>query len=125
MGLPTPLLHNIWILDFPHELKSSSAVKFPDHVTTYIDTEMEHQAIYGPYTEPPYGDHTQISPFMSREKADSENRRIIIDLSWLKGASINTFTPPNMYLNTVYTLQYPTIDNITEALTNLGEGAYF
>ena len=72
-------------------------VKFPDHVTTYIDTEMEHQAIYGPYTEPPYGDHTQIPPFMSREKADSENRRIIIDLSWIKGASINTSTPPNVH----------------------------
>ena len=61
---------------------------------------------------------------MSREKADSDNRRIIIDLSWPKGVSINNFTPPNVYLNTVYKLQYPTIDNITEALASLGQGAY-
>ena len=41
-----------------------------------------------------------------------------------KGVSINNFTPPNVYLNTVYKLQYPTIDNITEALVSLGQGAY-
>ena len=120
-------------LDFPHNLEHklqytgenhNSAVNFPEHVDTYLKTEQEHQAIYGPYTEPPYGKYTQVSPYMSREKTDSENRRIIIDLSWPRGASINTFTPPNVYLNTVYKLQYPTIDNITEALTSLGEGAY-
>ena len=120
-------------LDFPHDLEHNlqytgvnhnSAVKFADHVTTYIETEKNYQAIYGPYKDPPHGNKTHVSPFMSREKADSENRRIIIDLSWPKGASKNNFTPPNVYLNTVYKLQYPTIDNITEALPSLGKGAY-
>ena len=89
----------------------------------YLKTEAEHAAIYGPYRDPPYGDKTQVSPFMSREKPDSLNRRIIIDLSWPVGASINSFTPANLYLTTVYKLQYPTINNITDHLNSLGEGS--
>ena len=52
---------------------------------------MSHGAIWGPYTEPPYGKDTQISPFMTRDKSDSNNRRVIIDLRWPERASINHF----------------------------------
>ena len=45
---------------------------------------------------------SQISPFMTRNKSDSDNRRVIIDLSWPERASINHFTQSNVYLNTVY-----------------------
>ena len=118
-------------LDFPHEkenlLKSTeeshaSTNKFPNHVKTYLDTERQHKTIFGPYKDPPYGNSTYVSPFMSREKPDSDNRIIIIDLSWPLGVSVNTFTTSNVYLNTVYKLQYPTIDNIISTLTKLGPG---
>ena len=59
---------------------------------------------------------------MSQEKPDSENRRIIIDLSWPLGASVNAFTTSNVYLNTVFKLQYPTIDNIISTPIKLGPG---
>ena len=119
-------------LDFPvnqetklisSEVNHSSAVKFPTHVQHYLDTEKQHKAIYGPFKDPPYGDKTQVSPFMTRDKTDSENRRVIIDLSWPQGASINHFTVPNLYLNGVYKLQYPTIDNITDILQEFGTKA--
>ena len=118
-------------LDFPHEketfLKSteeshSSANKFPSHVKTYLDTESQYRAIFGPYIDPPYVDSTHISPFMIREKPDSDNRRIITDLSWPLRASVNTFTTSNVSLNTLYKLQYPTIDNIISTLIKLGPG---
>ena len=120
-------------LDFPvnqetklisTEVNHSSAVKFPTHVQHYLDTEKQHKAIYGPFKDPPYGDKTQVSPFMTRDKTDSENRRVIIDLSWPQGASINHFTVSNVYLNGVYKLQYPTIDNITDILQELGTKAW-
>ena len=93
-------------LCFPHskekdlksdEINHSSAMNYPVHVETYLTTEMSHKAIYGPFQDPPYGEKTYISPFMSRDKADSETRRIIIDLSWPMGASVNHFTPHNIY----------------------------
>ena len=60
---------------------------------------------------------------MTRTKNDSKHRRIVIDLSWPKGASINHFTKSNVYMNGVYKLQYPTIDNITDKLRELGTQA--
>ena len=119
-------------LDFPYSQETllkdglenhSSATKFPEHVDNYLQTELTHGAIIGPFSNPPYGEDTHISPFMSRDKQDSDNRRIIIDLSWPIENSINYFTPSNIYLDTVYKLQYPTVDNITETLRKLGEDA--
>ena len=118
-------------LCFPHnekdlesgEINHSSAMKYPAHVETYLTTEMSQKAIYGPFQDPPYGETTHISPFMSRDKADSETRRIITDLSWPLGASVNHFTPHNIYNDTVYKLTYPNVDNITNCLASLGEGA--
>ena len=120
-----------FLLDFPHEKESffksteeshASANKFSSHVTTYLDTEIQHKAIFGSYMDPPYGKNTHVSPFMSREKPDSDNRTIIIDLSWPVGASVNSFTTANVYLNRVYKLQYPTIDNIISTLIKMGPG---
>ena len=84
---------------------------------------MKHNAIKGPYKDPHYGENTHVSPLMSREKTDSDNRRIIIDLSWPQQASINHFTIANQCISTAYKLQYPTIDNITAKLRDLGSEA--
>ena len=77
----------------------------------------------GPYDHPPYGSSSHVSPFMSRPKPDSNNRRVIIDLSWPKGASVNHFTNINMYLGSTYKLTYPTVDSITKHFEKLGRDA--
>ena len=53
----------------------------------YIQEELSYQAIIGLFNEMPFKMH--ISRLMSREKAGSNTRRTIIDLSWPKGASVN------------------------------------
>ena len=119
-------------LDFPHEeegnLMSTKeshtyAEKYPEHMQTYLDTEIKHKAIYGPYKHKPYAEANHFLLFMSPQKSDSSNRGIIIDLCWPKQTSINHFMRPNVYFNTVYKIQYPTINNITNYLLQLGDGA--
>ena len=39
---------------------------------------------------------------MSRDKPDSDNRCIMIDLSWPAEAPVNYFTKANVHLNSVY-----------------------
>ena len=90
----------------------------------YLDTEIQYKAISGHYDSPPFGPSSHFSPFMSRPKNDSEFRRIIIDLSWPLQGSINYFTENNCYLDTIFKLQYPTVDSVTEYLRKLGKGAY-
>ena len=60
---------------------------------------------------------------MTRAKQNSEKRRTIVDLSWPKGHAVNTGVHKNIYLGIYFKLQYPSIDNITMALNNLGPGA--
>ena len=92
-----------------------------DQVKNYIQEELSHKAITGPFQYFPLSFH--ISPLMTRDKQDSDKKRTIMDLSWLKGYSVNDGVSKEKYLETAYSLHYPSIDNITAALRRLGPGA--
>ena len=55
----------------------------------YHNDKMNHGAMLGPFREPPISD-LHISPFMTQDKLSSGKRRVINDLSWLKGQSVNS-----------------------------------
>ena len=77
-----------------------SAINYPDHVDTYLKEEIKQGALVGPFKNPMANLH--VSPFMTREKSDSVNRRVIVDLSWPKGGSINDWVSDNVYLGTEF-----------------------
>ena len=60
---------------------------------------------------------------MSRAKPNSNRRRIIIDLSWPLGASVNADLDKTSYLGSAFSLTFPTVADITAELTRLGRGA--
>lgn len=59
------------------------------HVRKFISSELQHEAIIGPFSSPPFQPWTRVSPILTRPKKDSKDRRIIIDLSFPKGNSVN------------------------------------
>ena len=61
---------------------------------------------------------------MSRNKPGSTNCRVSIDLSWPKDNSVNDGVHKDLYLNTDLCLTFPTVDNITDDLKDLGKGTY-
>ena len=67
----------------------SSATDFPLDVEAYLKEEIEYGAILGPSVNNPIPE-CHKSPFMTREKPNSVHRHVIVDLSWPKGASVNT-----------------------------------
>ena len=100
-----------------------SAERFMPDVDHYIATECTHGALAGPFAGPPvHGMH--ISPLMTRPKKDSRFRRVIMDLSWPKGAAINDGIDPAVYLDGPATITLPTADYMADRLLQLGEGAY-
>ena len=64
-----------------------------------------------------------ISPFLTRHKSNSDNRRVIVDLSWPGGQSLNDGVKKDRYLNTYFDLKYPSVDNIVDKLKQLGDSA--
>ena len=99
-----------------------SGNKFPEDIKAYLTEEMEHKAILGPFPSPPIPD-LHISPFMTREKPGAPHRRVIIDLSFPAGESVNAGVDPEQYLGSKFLLTLPTIDTITSKLVKLGKGA--
>ena len=98
-----------------------SADTYLNHVKDYIQEELSHKAIIGPFEELPLSFY--ISPLVTRDKQDSDKKRTIMNLSWPKGHSVNHGGSKEKYLGTEYTLHYPSVDNITAALCHIGPGA--
>ena len=75
----------------------------------------------GPFDVLPFNKlHT--SPMMTRAKPDG-SRRLIVDLSWPQGASVNSSIPDDTFDNVNCKLKYPTLDTIVEAISKIGKNA--
>ena len=100
-----------------------SASEFPEHVDKYIAEELALGAILGPFDHPPI-ENLHYSPFMTRPKQNSDTRRVILDLSWPKGESVNAGVEKNGYMGGEFKLTFPTIDDLTRQLVKIGRGAH-
>lgn len=76
----------------------TSATMHEKHIQKFIQTELEHQAIIGPFDSMPYTPWTRCSPMMTRPKKDSEFRRVIVDLSYPTGSDVNSAIYTTSYL---------------------------
>ena len=101
-GFPLGLFSTSHLQSEPYN--HASANNFPDDVAHYLQTEIQHKAIWGPYDNPPIPLH--LSPFLSRPKPNSDHRHMIIDLSWPKGHSVNSATCTNIHVNAACALSY-------------------
>ena len=100
-----------------------SAVDYPTDIEAYIAEEQKYDAILGPYKQKPI-EVGHSSPFMTRAKPNSDRHRVIIDLSWPLGASVNTGIDKNAYIDAPFALTFPSVDDITNELKSLGRGAF-
>lgn len=65
-----------------------------------------------------------VSPLNTVPKRDSAERRVIVDLSWPCGTSVNDGIPSDSFLGEPISLSYPTIDSIVDAVISLGPGCF-
>ena len=100
-----------------------SARDFPADIEHYIKTELGFAALVGPFEGPPVV-YTHLSPLMTRPKKDASFRRVIMDLSWPDGASINDGVDSNIYVDGPARITLPTVDFMEARLLSLGRGAY-
>ena len=88
-----------------------------------MQEELAFGAIKGPFSQNPIR-KPHSSPFMTREKPQAVHRRVIVDLSWPKGGSVNSGIDKDVYLGTPFELTFPTVDHITNELKKIGPGAH-
>ena len=100
-----------------------SASSFPAHVQHYIDTELGHGALLGPFSAPAFSTF-QCSPLMTAPKKNSAFRRVVMDLSWPAAFSINDGIARHMYIDGPMAMKLPTVDYMEARLLKLGRGAF-
>ncbi len=118
-----PVGHEHRIMPISSNTNHSSAIQNPKDIDEYIATEMAHGAMIGPFKEKPM-QWFMTSPLMSREKANSTKRRIILDLSFPKGTSVNDGIPKESYLGQYFRLKLPSVLTLRDRLRDLGPGAF-
>ena len=119
-----------WPSNFNHQaclqstfINHKSGVDYSNHIDTYIGVEKEKQALLGPFKASPIVP-MHISPLMTRPKKESLTRRVVVDLSWPRGLSINDGIPLNDYLGKAVNLTLPTVDFMADRVRSLGPDCY-
>lgn len=93
-------------------------------VKDFVKTELEYDALIGPFQQPPFDPWFRTSPLMTRAKKGSTERRIIVDLSFPEGASVNDGIDSTYHLGVNITYSLPTISDLITQLQQFGKGAY-
>ena len=100
------------------------ATDYPDQLKKYITKEQEYGAVMGPYTKIPFTHNIGISPLSSRPKKGSDERRVILDLSFPIGKAVNDEIPKDNYLKFAAKLSFPRTDDFALRIFQLGKGCY-
>ena len=98
------------------------ALNFPSSVQDYLSSEISLGRVAGPFDAPPFPDGFVVSPLNRVAKRDSQEQRVIVDLSWPCGSSVNDGIPSGSFLGELLVLTYHTIDAIVSAIVSLGRG---
>lgn len=89
---------------------------------TYLQTEIQLGGLIGPLPFVPWQERVAISPMMTRPKKKSSKIRIITDLSYPLGASVNDGIPKDEYMGMYCKVQYPTVDQLCKRAVHLSKG---
>ena len=91
-------------------------------VKKYLKKELANNAVLGPFYLNPFAHKAYLSPLNTRDKKDSEEKRIVINMSFPKGNSINDRIKKDSYLDEQICLKYPTVDKLVEIVKKKGKG---
>ena len=98
------------------------ATEFPDDINAYIEKESKYGAVLGPFKINPFQEKLIISPLNSVPKKETSERRIIMDLSFPKGNSVNDYIEKNEYLEEKIHVIFPKVDDFVELIKTKGKG---
>ena len=96
-------------------------------VSNYLKKEVDRGSAIGPFDANPFNVDDRlvsigVSPLNAISKKDTSEPRIILDLSWPKGKGINDCISTDSYLGEQITTNYPSIDELVEAIKVKGMG---
>ena len=99
------------------------ATDFPEALKRYIRKEKSKDMVMGPFEVIPFDKHIGISPISTRPKKLTDERRVIIDLSFPMGEAVNDGMIKDNYLGRQVKLTFPRVDDLALRIYTLGKTA--
>lgn len=103
-------------------INHKGATDYPEHIDQYISNGIQQGHIIGPFLESPFWLDVKISPLNTVAKRDSDERRVILDLSYPPGRSVNEGIDKSEYLGTHIELSFPSVDDFGKLIHEKGQG---
>ena len=103
----------------PATTNHMGAMLFPQCIDAYFEKEIQLGATMGLFTIPPFLNRIGISPLSSHPKRETVQRRIILDLSFPFGNSVNDGIDKDYYCGQKVKLVYPSVDTLAERIVQL------
>lgn len=101
-----------------------SATDYLAQLDKFVEKELSLGGVMGPLHNPPFKEWCHVSPLMSREKRGTEDRRVIIDMTYPPQTSINSYIFKNTVMGEPRDHALPNVDSFVEELNKIGTGAY-
>ena len=101
-------------------INPSGANQYPSDIIDYLQKEVQLGVTIGPFIIPPFLGNIGISPLNTRVKCDTSKRRVILDLSFPPGKSVNDAIDKDTYCGQPIKLQYPSIDDMARCVAEPG-----
>ena len=99
------------------------ATDHPEALKKYISKEKSKGAVMGPFNVIPFHKKVGIVPISTRPKKCTQERRIIIDLSFPEGESVNNGMIKDNYMGQQVKLTFPRVDDLALRIYTLGKTA--
>ena len=96
------------------------ATEYSEQVRSYLIKEIEYGSVMGPFVHSPFSGSVKISPLNTTEKKSGMERRVILDLSFPEGLSVNDCIPKREYLGDSVTLRYAKVDDLGNLIHKKG-----
>ena len=99
-----------------------SAREHPDQIRRYLNRELARGSLIGPFHTNPFGNLARFSPLDTREKKDSLDHRIILNLSYpFEKGSVNHSINKNSFVGKSISLRYPTVEDLAHIVRRKGK----
>ena len=99
-------------------------MKNPAILSTYIAKELSHQSAFGPFHCNPFNTDCVVSPLLCVPKRDSDDFRIVHDLSFPESSSVNDGISKDQFLDQYFKLRLPGIDRLVDFINVKGRGCH-
>ena len=95
----------------------------PAEISEYIKNELKAGTMIGPFHTNPFGKEARFSPLDTRPKKESDQLRVILNLSYpFRGESVNSGIGKSVYAGVDnMELKYPTVDDLVKIVRRKGK----